>query len=72
MHKAFGIKSDILLQAGPKNECDYVSPSAMKEFNVHKNKKEGTTFGCKTVKEFADQIAKNFFENDYIASVQSN
>lgn len=30
INKAFGIKSDILLQNGPKNECDYVSPSAMK------------------------------------------
>ncbi len=38
-HKAFGIKSDVLLQNGPKGECEYVSPSAMKEFNVHRNKK---------------------------------
>lgn len=29
-HKAFGIKSDVLLQNGPKGECEYVSPSAMK------------------------------------------
>ncbi len=49
LHKTFGIKAEVLLQNGPKGECEYVSPSAMKEFNVHKNKKEGTTFGCKTV-----------------------
>ena len=30
INKAFGIKSDVMLQNGPKNECDYVSPSAMK------------------------------------------
>lgn len=29
-YKAFGIKSDVLLQNGPKGECEYVSPSAMK------------------------------------------
>lgn len=71
-NKAFGIKSDILLQNGPKGECEYVSPSAMKEFNVHRNKKEGTTFGCKTVVEFAKKAAEGFHENDYISVVQSN
>jgi hypothetical protein len=31
MVKAFpGIKPDVLLQNGPKGECEYVSPSAMK------------------------------------------
>ena len=71
-NKSFGIKSDILLQNGPKGECEYVSPSAMKEFNVHRNKKEGTTFGCKTVVEFAKKAAEGFHENDYISVVQSN
>jgi arginyl-tRNA synthetase len=71
-HKAFGIKSDILLQNGPKNECEYVSPSAMKEFNVHRNKKEGTTFGCKTVVEFARKATESFFENDYISLMHAN
>ena len=44
----------------------------MKEFNVHKNKKEGTTFGCKTVPEFAHKITEGFFENPYVGSVVSN
>lgn len=56
IHSTFGVKADVLLQNGPKNECEYVSPSAMKEFNIHKNKKEGTAFGCKTVLEFAKKI----------------
>lgn len=30
IHKTFGIKSEVLLQNGPKGECEYVSPSAMK------------------------------------------
>jgi hypothetical protein len=33
----------------------------MKEFNIHRSKKEGTTFGCKTVVEFAKRIEDNFF-----------
>jgi len=72
IHKAFGIKSEVLLQNGPKGECEYVSPSAMKEFNIHRNKKEGTTFGCKTVVEFAKRIEENFFENEYVSSVKAN
>lgn len=50
IQKAFpAVKNEITLQNGPKNECEYVSPNAMKEFNMNKNKKEGTAFGCKTV-----------------------
>jgi hypothetical protein len=31
MLKAFpAIKNDIILQNGPKNECEYVSPSVMR------------------------------------------
>lgn len=71
-NKAFGIKSDILLQNGPKGECEYVSPSAMKEFNVHRNKKEGTSFGCKTVVEFARKATESFYENDYIGAIHAN
>lgn len=56
IHKSFGIKTDVLLQLGPKGECDYVSPSAMKEFNMNKNKKEGTSLGCKTVIEFSKKV----------------
>jgi arginyl-tRNA synthetase len=70
--KAFGIKTDVLLQPGPKNEFEYVSPSAMKAFNLNLNKKEGTSFGCKTVAEFAQKVAQNYFENDYIGSIQAN
>ena len=44
----------------------------MKEFNIHRNKKEGTTFGCKTVAEFAKRIEENFFENEYVSSVKAN
>jgi hypothetical protein len=62
-HKAFGIKSEILLQNGLKGECEYYSPSAIKEFNVHRNRKKGTTFGCKTVVEFAKKVTESFFEN---------
>lgn len=72
IQKSFGIKSDVLLQNGPKGECEYVSPSAMKEFNIHRNKKEGTTFGCKTVVEFAKRIEENFFENEYVSSIKAN
>jgi len=70
--KAFGIKADVLLQHGPKNEFEYVSPSAMKEFNVNRNKKEGTSFGCKTVAEFAQRVAQSYYENDYIGSIKAN
>ena len=72
INKAFGIKADILLQNGPKGECEYVSPSAMKEFNVHRNKKEGHTFGTKSVVEFAKKIEESFFENDVLSSVTAN
>jgi arginyl-tRNA synthetase len=72
MHKAFGIKADVLLQNGPTGECEYVSPSAMKEFNVHKNKKEGTTFGCKTVVEFAKKVEESYFENEVVSSIKTN
>ena len=72
LHKSFGIKSDVLLQNGPKGQCEYVSPSAMKEFNVHKNKQEGTSFGCKSVVEFAKKIEENHFENEYVSSVTAN
>jgi hypothetical protein len=34
-------------------DYDYLSPSAIKYFNINKNKKEGTSFGCKTAAEFA-------------------
>lgn len=44
----------------------------MKEFNVHKNKKEGTSFGCKTVVEFAKKIEENNFENPYVSSMTAN
>lgn len=44
----------------------------MKEFNVHRNKKEGTTFGCKTVVEFAKIIEANFYENEFIGSIRAN
>ena len=44
----------------------------MKEFNVHRNKKEGTTFGCKTVVEFAKKIEEHFYENEYIGSIRAN
>ena len=44
----------------------------MKEFNVHKNKKEGTSFGCKNVVEFAKKIEENFFENEYVSSLKAN
>lgn len=44
----------------------------MKEFNVHRNKKEGTTFGCKTVVEFAKKATESFFENDYISVMHAN
>lgn len=71
-HKSFGIKCDVLLQNGPKGECEYVSPSAMKEFNVHRNKKEGTSFGCKTVVEFAKKATEGFHENEYISSIEAN
>lgn len=71
-HRAFGIKSEVLLQHGPKNECEYVSPSAMKEFNINKNKKEGTAFGCKTVAEFARKAADHFQENEFVGSVTAN
>lgn len=44
----------------------------MKEFNVHRNKKEGNTFGCKTVVEFARKATESFFENEYISVMQAN
>ncbi len=44
----------------------------MKEFNVHRNKKEGTSFGCKTVAEFAKKAAESFYENEYIGSLYVN
>lgn len=44
----------------------------MKEFNVHKNKKEGHTFGCKSVAEFAKKIEENFTENEYVSSLKAN
>jgi|JI10StandDraft_1071094.scaffolds.fasta_scaffold906139_3 arginyl-tRNA synthetase len=44
----------------------------MKEFNVHKNKKEGTAFGCKTVPEFAKKIEEGFIDNPYVGSVIAN
>lgn len=72
LNKTFGIKSDVLIQNGPKGECDYVSASAMKEFNVHRNKKEGTTFGCKTVAEFAKAVAEGIIPNEYVGSIQAN
>ena len=71
-HKAFDIKAEILLQNGPKGECEYVSPSAMKDFNVNRNKKEGTTFRHKTVVDFAKAVQANFYENEYISSIQAN
>lgn len=33
------VNEDVLLQNGPKNECEYVTASAMKEFNRNKDKK---------------------------------
>lgn len=64
MKKAFPtVDEEILLQNGPKNECEYVTASAMKEFNRNKDKKEGTALGCKTVEEFAQKIVDNFEEN---------
>ena len=38
----------------------------------HRNKKEGTTFGCKTVVEFAKIIEANFYENEFIGSIRAN
>jgi hypothetical protein len=37
-----------------------VTASAMKEFNRNKDKKLGTSFGCKNVEEFAQKIVDNF------------
>lgn len=60
--KAFPtINEEVLLQNGPKYECEYVTPSAMKEFNRNKDKKEGTSLGCKTVEEFAQKIVDSFY-----------
>lgn len=60
--KAFPtVDEEILLQNGPKNECQYVSASAMKEFNRNKDKKLGTSLGCKSVEEFAQKIVDSFY-----------
>ena len=53
-------KADVIIQHGPKNECEYVSPLAMKAFNVNKDKATGIAFGCKTIEEFAQKIVDNF------------
>jgi len=64
INKAFPtLKDEVLLQNGPKNECEYVTPNAMKEFNKNKDKKAGTSLGCKTVEEFAQRIVDSFEEN---------
>ena len=64
IQKAFPtINEEVLLQNGPKNQCEYVTASAMKEFNRNKDKKLGTSFGCKNVEEFAQKIVDNFYEN---------
>lgn len=41
----------------------------MKEFNRNKDKKLGTSLGCKSVEEFAQKIVDNFYENDTIKSI---
>jgi len=33
----------------------------MKEFNRNKDKKAGTSLGCKSVEEFAQRIVENFY-----------
>ena len=70
--KAFPtVDEQILLQNGPKNECEYVSASAMKEFNRNKDKKTGTALGCKSAEQFAQKIVDNFYENDVIKSIST-
>lgn len=60
--KAFPtVNEEVLLQNGPKNQCEYVTPSAMKQFNKNKDKKQGTSLGCKNVEEFAQKIVDNFY-----------
>ena len=39
---------------------------------MHKNKKEGTSFGCKSVVEFAKKIEENHFDNEFVSSVTAN
>ena len=63
------VKGDVLLQGGVKNECEYVSATAMKLFNMNKDKKEGTALGCKSVEEFAQKIVDNLQENEVIGSM---
>lgn len=70
VNKAFPtINTDILLQNAPKNEWEYVSPSAMKLYNMNKDKKTGVSLGCKTVEEFAQKIVDSFYENDVIQEI---
>jgi hypothetical protein len=48
--KAFPtIKPDVLLQNELRQDYEYLTPLAIKEFNVNKNKKEGTSLGFKTL-----------------------
>lgn len=49
-----------------------MSPSAIKEFNLNRDKKEGTSFGFKTPVEFAKKIEESYFENEYISSIKVN
>ena len=63
------INTDVLIQNGPRNECEYVSPSAMKLFNMNKDKKTGVSLGCKSVEEFAQKIVDHFYENEVIREI---
>ena len=39
---------------------------------MRKNKKEGTSCGCKTVAEFANKVTEHFYENEFVGSIKAN
>ena len=63
-----GLTDAVVVQAEKNKEWDYVSPSAMKLFNMHKKK---GSFGFGTCAEMAKAIQENVakVENDAIEKI---
>lgn len=66
------IKPEILLQNEMRQDYEYITPVAIKEFNVNKDKKTGTSFGFKTLQEFAQHIVDAMEPNGVIRTLKAN
>jgi arginyl-tRNA synthetase len=55
-----------------RQDYEYLSPVAIKEFNVNKNKKDGTSLGFKTLQEFAQNIVSSMEPNNIVSHMKTN